>query len=630
MDASFQHDTEPTGTPRAGQRRMRRAFQVLLVGTGLLLAAAAWLFTTSLLARSELLGAQHDLERLRMSSDLVSAEHTSRGGAPPHLDPAVELRTAAMRTNRAHRLTTGPLWYAASRLPVVGAPLRTVRGTADTANRLAHDVLPPLLHAAAQLTAGTGQGNGHLNLAALRDSAPALDRAARTAAHVRAETDALPRSTWLPEADRARAQLADRLDQIVSATAEAATAARLLPPVLGADGERRYFMVFQNTAESRGTGGLPGAFAVLTANHGQVGFEDFGNDTAMAHTEAAVDLGADYAAMYGHNGPTRTWVNSNLSPHFPNAARIWAAAWHQHSGQNVDGVIAIDPSALAPLLTATGPTRLPDGTVLTGANVVDLTERTSYATYQDTSQRKAFFLTVARAAAAQVLGAGHGSPQLSALMPALRTAMSGGHVLVWSAHPGEQRELESRAVSGVVPEGPAPFAGLVVNNAAGTKLDYYLERDLDWTAAPSTPAGREVTVTVALTNRAPTAALPAYVTQLVDAPDYPTRPGDNRLLVSYFATSGASLVGATLDGRTVLLQPGLERGHPTYTLDLELPARSTRTLVLRLLEPPSDRSPTLLRQPLAGPLRATVRTLARAETVNRRAAGPAGVNPGRP
>ena len=37
----------------------------------------------------------------------------------------------------------------------------------------------------------------------------------------------------------------------------AATGARLLPAMLGENGPRRYFMVFQNPAEARGTGGMP-------------------------------------------------------------------------------------------------------------------------------------------------------------------------------------------------------------------------------------------------------------------------------------------------------------------------------------------------------------------------------------
>jgi hypothetical protein len=77
--------------------------------------------------------------------------------------------------------------------------------------------------------------------------------------------------------------------------------------------------------------------------------------------------------------------------------------------------------------------------------------------------------------------------------------------------------------------------------------------------------------------------------------------------VSYYAGVGATLTDATLDGRPVEVAPGVERGHSVYTLDLELPARSRRTLVLHLLEPHADRAPVLLPQSLVTPLRATLK-----------------------
>jgi hypothetical protein len=327
----------------------------------------------------------------------------------------------------------------------------------------------------------------------------------------------------------------------------------------------------------------------------------------MAHIVAPVDLGAEFAARYAGRGPTRIWANSNLSPHFPYAARIWAAAWREHTGERVDGVIAVDPSTLSRLLRVTGPARMADGTALTADNVVDLTERTSYATYGDTVERKAFFVEAARAAAGRLTGAFGDAHLLPGLLGAVNDAQRDGHLKVWSARAAEQRLLASRPFSGVLPDGPGPFAGLVVNNLAGSKLDYYLDRRLVWAPQGCSRDHRSVTATVTLTNRAPVSGLPDYVTLRTDEPEHRTRPGDNRLLVSYYASAGADLTGATLDGRPVLLAPEVERGHPVYTLDLELPAQSSRTLVLHLREPHADRAPTVLGQALVTPLKATVR-----------------------
>jgi len=572
------------------------------------LAGVAWIAVTGLLARSELMAAQQDLDALRQSM-ARQATPTSAAGAQPMSPRAVEqaVRSAAAHAARAHRLTTGPAWYSAAALPFLGDPVRTVRGAAHAADRLAGDVLDPLVHALPRPTPdGSGDGMSEA-LTTLQKHAPDVDRATRVAAEVRADVHGLPRSSWLLAADRARAGLAQQLDRLAPVMTDASVAARVLPSMLGAQGERRYFLAFQNLAEARGTGGLPGAFAVLRAQRGHLSFERFGNNTEMATAKADIDLGADFAARYRGSDPTHVWANSNMSPHFPYAARIWAAAWREHTGERVDGVIAIDPVTLSRFLRVTGPAGMADGTRLTADNVVDLTERASYARYDDVARRKAFFVDAARAAAGPLIAAADDTHRLPALLVAVNDAQQEGRLKVWSAHTEEQRLIESRPYSGTLPDTPGPFAGLVVNNAAGSKLDYYLDRSLVWEAGGCSRGDRQVTVTMTLTNRAPASGLPGYVTLREDRRPYPTRPGDNRLLVSYYAGAGASLTSATLDGHPTMLTSGVERRHAVFTTDLELPAGSSRTLVLHLLEPHANGTPALLQQPLVTPLRATLK-----------------------
>ncbi|MFF3455385.1 DUF4012 domain-containing protein [Streptomyces sp. NPDC002730] len=589
------------------RRNHRRIRPVMWVAAGFLLAGSGWVLVTGLYARSELLAARLDLETLRNTVTASPSPVSTASGATGRRARAEAAgRSAAAHAARAHRLTSGPAWSLAAHLPGLGGPLATVRGTAKAVDRLAGEVLPAVVSAAGNITNGAGAGGGHLNLAELRSAAPALEQASRQVAATRTEARRLPRHTWLPAVDRIRDQLVSRLDRMAPAVENAATGARLLPLMLGADGPRRYFVVFQNPAEARGTGGMPGAYATLTADKGMLALTQFGHDSAMMSARPKVDLGAEFATMYGHNDAMNTWPNSNMSPHFPYAARIWSAGWLDKSGERVDGVLALDPGALARLLAASGQARTTDGTVVSADNVVDISERTNYMTYPDPLKRKAFLLDVARAAAGRLMTAAE-DPQLRpALLLGLYEVLRNGQMTAWSAHPDEQRELESRPVGGSLPRSPEPYAGLVVNNAAGTKLDYYLDRTLDWYPGHCTTTGREVTVKAVLTNHAPPSGLPAYVTARLDKPTYATHAGDNRLLVSYYATAGASLIKATVDGRTAFTSPGVERGHPVYRFDVEVPAGGSRTVTLHLLEPPADRAPTVFHQRLTRPLRATV------------------------
>ena len=246
---------------------------------------------------------------------------------------------------------------------------------------------------------------------------------------------------------------------------------------------------------------------MLTADKGTLALTEFGHDAEMVDRAPKVDLGAEFTAMYGHSDSVNTWPNSNMSPHFPFAARIWSAAWLDKSGERVDGVLSVDPGALARLLAASGPTRTGDGTVVAADNVVDLSERINYMTYPDPLERKAFLLNVARAAAGQSADRSRRSPAAARAAP--RPARGAGQ----GADEGLERPPRRAAGAGVtpgrrsLPPSPAPYAGLVVNNAAGTKLDYYLDRTLDCIRPlhRHRPRGHRQGV---LANRAPSQGFP--------------------------------------------------------------------------------------------------------------------------
>jgi hypothetical protein len=164
-----------------------------------------------------------------------------------------------------------------------------------------------------------------------------------------------------------------------------------------------------------------------------------------------------------------------------------------------------------------------------------------------------------------------------------------------------QQSLERTPVAGAIPVTNAPYAGLSIVNDGGNKLDYYLDRSVLWTRQGCGMAGT-VTAAVTLTNNAP-AHLPRYVTDRSDTHGPNVRPGDNRLMVSWYATAGAGMDAVTVDGKAATAHAGTERGHPVFTVDLELPRGATRVVVFHLTEPMlSDAPVTVLQQPLVRPL----------------------------
>ncbi len=87
-----------------------------------------------------------------------------------------------------------------------------------------------------------------------------------------------------------------------------------------------------------------------------------------------------------------------------------------------------------------------------------------------------------------------------ALLDALGRAVSERRIAVWSSYPEEQALLEQTPLAHTIPDDPAPYAGIVINNLGGNKLDYYLDRRIEYVADGCSGATRRSTVTVRLKN----------------------------------------------------------------------------------------------------------------------------------
>ncbi|GAA1880440.1 DUF4012 domain-containing protein [Streptantibioticus ferralitis] len=579
---------ERKSQPDLPNRQRRRWLLAGLVINGLIgLACVGWLITTGRAAQTDLTAARTAASQLRADLSTGNIQEATK-----------ELVLIQRRAASARRSTSGFIWNMAARIPFAGRPVRTAQGVAAAADTLARTVLPLLTDAAQALHPNTPLASSDtVNIAAVHAAAGPLADAASHLATVSSQLDTLPTHTGIARLDRARVALTQQTTQLERTTSTSATAARLLPPMLGADGPRRYFLALQTNAEARGTGGLVGAFSMLVADHGHIGLQQFTADDAIPEAaKPVISLGPDFDHRYGEAQSTQLLADSNLSPHYPYAARIWTRLWQDRTGQQLDGAIATDPVGLADLLAATGPISLPAGPLLTASNAVAYTERDLYTQYPDAATRKQALTQVADSVA-NALAHQHLNPL--AILKALSTSASNGHLRVWSSHPEEEQHLADTILGGVLPDTSRPFAELVINNAAASKLDYYLVRRLEYQLGTCKNGSRPSTVRIQLTNTAPRSGLPDYVVNRSDDPGHPHIRGSNFSWVSFYATRGAQLVGASLDSQPQLMSVDEERDHTVLSTTMEILPGRTRVLDLHLLEPASDAAPLMPTQPLA-------------------------------
>jgi len=149
---------------------------------------------------------------------------------------------------------------------------------------------------------------------------------------------------------------------------------------------------------------------------------------------------------------------------------------------------------------------------------------------------------------------------------ALGSAAASGHLQVMSTNPVEQAVLQPMRVSGALPAVPGVFLDVVMNNAAGNKVDYYLRRKVSYVRTGSR-AGR---LTVTLTNTVDPGAVPPIVIGRFDEPAEPGDPGQTRLLVSLYVGVGDAVQSVTADGVALGANLGSERGHGVATVAVEV------------------------------------------------------------
>lgn len=486
-----------------------------------------------------------------------------------------------------------------SALPWLGSPFKTGQQVTEVVYGLASDVLRPAADVGLTISPERLYRDGRVDVDLLHSQEPDLRELSTSATRLNAEAAAITNPDYLSLMSDARSELQSQISGITSLIENVALAARLAPSMMGVDGPRTYFMGFQTNAEVRGTGGLLGGYGILRFDDGRPAVDKLAPNTDLEDAVAPIDLGDEYDQQYGFQNPFFDFRNSNISPHFPYAARIWQGMWLEQTGMNVDGVVAIDPVALSYILGAVGPVTMPDGEVVTKGNVVELTESTAYLRFPtDQAARKGYLQDIANAVVTKMTGP-VGSPRQ--LFDALGKAVSERRIAIWSALPEDQRLLEETPLAHVLPDDPGPFAGVILNNLGGNKLDYYLRTEIEYAADECRGPTRASTVTVNLTNAVPDEPLPDYVAGASGlSPELGLNlpAGTSVTSVRLFATTGSELSGVILNGERVPAIHYNERGHPVFEVQVIMTAGQTANIMFQLSEPTVPGNPRVLNQPL--------------------------------
>ena len=375
-------------------------------------------------------------------------------------------------------------------------------------------------------------------------------------------------------------------------------AAKHFPELAGFDRPKRYMLSFQNSAEARGTGGILGAYAIVEINRGKLEVIKASSNVGLQHlTTLPIKHSDEYFELYGNN--PGIWQNANLSPHFPYGAKNYLKLWRLQTGEILDGFIATDPIALSYFLKAIGTVTLPDGLQIDSENVVEETLKTAYKRYEeDNMARKEFLVTIMKSTFSQLLAREF---SVRKMPKALSQSILENRLLLYTTSKDTQAENEETRLAGSLNKTLDNQYRVVIQNTDASKLDYYLDREVDietLTCAPSLTTQ----VTVYLKNRVVNAQdLPPYVLTRADkGKPKELVTGQHRFKVFIYGPYQSTLIGGSLgSGADGNARIGSERGRPIFIEDIDLAPDASEVIVAQFKG--GTGSLTSITQPLVRP-----------------------------
>ncbi len=401
---------------------------------------------------------------------------------------------AAQSAQQASELTgsiagelSSPLWMVASIIPVYGQDISGMRDLMTALDDAFDDGLVPLTKTLeANPPDSLISADRRINVAAVtqlldavQDAAPSMQKCADVA-------ESLPEM----HIEQLKSVVDPAKEKLVTINATFQKAAALAPvagPVLGANGNRTYLIVAQNSAELRSSGGFPGSMGTLEIRDGEIILNDFAKvyDVLTDTNPSSVSITDEEYALFGAAGMDCP-RDAGIDPDFTRVASIWAASYEERNVAHLDGVISITPSVVQDILAIVGPVTLSDGTELTGSNATKVLQSDIYWKYlaegadpdgTGGAVTDALFAPAAHETFNKLFS-NLNADTLIKFASCMAKDMEDRTVMFWLTDEGEQAILASLDCSGALNDDPMrPELGVFFSLWVGSKMGWYVDID---------------------------------------------------------------------------------------------------------------------------------------------------------
>jgi len=378
--------------------------------------------------------------------------------------PLTPLRSAEADFTSARSLLSSPLLWPVDVLPVLGRQLRSAQDLAAAAGSVSRTGVNAVIASKSLLRLPHDAGPERIT------TLKRLVHLASTTHAALSHVDLGPSNALLGPLARERNKFSTELSQVQTTLARTAAAASAAATIL--QGPQSYLLLTANNAEMRSGSGSFLEAGTVTTHEGQLQLSSLTQTYALSLPVGAVAVGGDLEARWGWLQPGVDWRNLGLTPQFDVNGALAARMWRADTGQQVNGVMALDVTGLQELLTVTGPVTTASGTVVSAGDVDQLLLHDQYVGEDYNSHNDAARVDELGSLASAVMKALETKPlDLHAMVDALSAATSGRHLMLWSSDPSTEAIWRSTGVSGQLT--PDSLAANVINRS-GNKLDQYV------------------------------------------------------------------------------------------------------------------------------------------------------------
>lgn len=350
----------------------------------------------------------------------------------------------------------------------------------------------------------------------------------------------------------------------------------LLPKLVALDGTKDYLVLLQNNMELRPTGGFIGSFAKVSFEGGKLkklSVNDIYNIDGQLnlHVEPPKEIRDDLGQ--------KDWFlrDSNWEPDFPTAARQAEWFYTKETGERVEGVIALDISAMESLLERTGPLDLTDyKEKITSENLFERAVTHAELSFFPGSQAKKSFLTALTNGIFEKI---FFLPQNNwpGIIGSLGKSLDEKHISIYLNDPKLFSYLKSQNWTHELPRqsdrnANTDFLGIAEANLGANKVNYYLDRSYKLETVVGKYGEVKHRLRVSFTNRSP-------------SDTFPGGKYKNRLRIYLpFSSKLTRALWAETD-ITKDVTGFVDYGRSGYSMLLELSPKEQKTLVLDYVVP---------------------------------------------